>query len=72
MNAPFHFLALGPLGGFEIVVIAVLILLLFGAKKLPTFARSLGRSLTEFKRGKDESGKDQDDSDSTPPPGAKP
>ena len=34
--------------------IAMLILVLFGAKKLPTFARSLGRSMGEFKRAKDE------------------
>ena len=49
-----HLLAIGPLGNMEIFVIAILILVLFGAKKLPTFARSLGRSMGEFKRAKDE------------------
>lgn len=49
-----HILALGPLGNMEIFVIAILVLVLFGAKKLPTFARSLGRSMGEFKRAKDE------------------
>ncbi len=47
-------LAIGPLGTPEMVIIAVLILVLFGAKKLPTFARSLGRSMGEFKRAKDD------------------
>ena len=47
-------LAIGPLGTWEMIVIAMLILVLFGAKKLPTFARSLGRSMGEFKRAKDE------------------
>ena len=49
-----HLLAIGPLGNMEIFVIAILILVLFGAKKLPTFARSLGRSMGEFKRAKDD------------------
>jgi sec-independent protein translocase protein TatA len=52
MNTPL--LAIGPLGTWEMVVIALLVLVLFGAKKLPTFARSLGRSMGEFRRAKDE------------------
>ena len=49
-----HILAIGTLGNMEMLVIAVLILVLFGAKKLPTFARSLGRSMGEFKKARDE------------------
>ena len=49
-----HLFAIGPLGGMEILVVAVLILVLFGAKKIPTFARSLGRSVGDFKRAKEE------------------
>jgi sec-independent protein translocase protein TatA len=45
---------LGPLGTTEVIVIAILVLVLFGAKKLPTFARSLGKSMGEFKKAKDE------------------
>lgn len=45
---------MGPLGTWEMAIIAVLILVLFGAKKLPTFARSLGKSLAEFKKGSQE------------------
>ena len=52
MNTPI--LALGPLGTPEMIIIAVLVLVLFGAKKLPTFARSLGRSMGEFRKAKDE------------------
>ncbi len=44
----------GPLGNMEIVVIAILVLVLFGAKKIPTFARSLGRSMGEFKKAREE------------------
>jgi|TARA_B110000467_G_scaffold97259_1_gene87955 sec-independent protein translocase protein TatA len=36
-------------GGWEIVVIALVILLMFGAKKLPELARGLGQGIREFK-----------------------
>ena len=45
---------MGPLGGPEIILIFIVILLLFGAKKLPELARGMGKSLGEFKRAKDE------------------
>ena len=47
-------LAIGMPGPFEMVIILVVIMLLFGAKKLPGLSRSLGKSLSEFKRGKEE------------------
>ncbi len=37
-------------GPFEWVVIFLVILLLFGAKRLPEIGRSLGKSLRDFKR----------------------
>lgn len=46
--------AIGPLGTTEMVIIAILVLVLFGAKKLPTFARSLGKSMGEFKKAREE------------------
>lgn len=42
------------LGGPEAAVIFVLILLLFGAKKLPELARGFGKSMGEFKRARSE------------------
>jgi sec-independent protein translocase protein TatA len=38
----------------EILVILLIVLLLFGAKKLPELARGLGQSLNEFRKAKDE------------------
>lgn len=37
------------LGTGEIILIAVVILILFGAKKIPEFARGLGQGVREFK-----------------------
>ncbi len=42
---------LGSLGWSEIVWILIIILLLFGAKKLPELGHSLGRGMREFKDG---------------------
>ena len=53
MNIP-PFLAFGPLGGPEMFMIGALVLLLFGAKKLPEFARGLGKSMGEFKKARNE------------------
>lgn len=47
-------LAIGMPGGPELMIIMFVILLLFGAKKLPELSRSLGKSLSEFKKGQRE------------------
>jgi sec-independent protein translocase protein TatA len=39
------------MGSAEILLVFVVIVLLFGASKLPDLARSMGRSMGEFKRG---------------------
>jgi len=39
------------LGSQELLVILVIVLVLFGANRLPQLARSLGSSLKEFKKG---------------------
>ena len=38
------------LGGGEIVVLVVLALLLFGSRRLPEMARSVGQAIQEFKK----------------------
>jgi sec-independent protein translocase protein TatA len=48
--------------GTEWLVILAVVLLLFGARKLPELARSLGRSTKEFKTGLREGGTAEEDS----------
>ena len=43
-------LALFNLGGGEIILILALILILFGARKLPELAKGLGQGIKEFKK----------------------
>jgi sec-independent protein translocase protein TatA len=47
-------IALGMPGWPETLFILVVVVLLFGAKKLPELARGLGQSLGEFKKARDE------------------
>jgi sec-independent protein translocase protein TatA len=44
-------------GPWQILLVLAIILLLFGGKKLPELAHSLGKSLGEFKKGKEEGDK---------------
>ncbi|MEE9391258.1 MAG: twin-arginine translocase TatA/TatE family subunit [Planctomycetota bacterium] len=50
-------------GGIEWAVIGGVALLLFGGKKLPGLARSLGQSVTEFKQGINAKPKDDSDAE---------
>ena len=43
-------LALFNLGGGEIILILAIVLILFGAKKLPELAKGLGQGIKEFKK----------------------
>ena len=63
------------LGGPDLLVILVIILVLFGAKKLPELARGLGQAIKEFQKAKDEftdelhkAGHSDDASKGNPPP----
>ena len=51
------------IGGAEILIILVVVLLVFGAARLPKLARSLGASAKEFRKGVEE-GADDDESSS--------
>lgn len=42
------------IGGWELFLIFLIVLLVFGAKRLPEIARSLGKATQEFKRAKNE------------------
>ncbi|MBA2440990.1 MAG: twin-arginine translocase TatA/TatE family subunit [Rubrobacter sp.] len=39
------------IGGMELVIILVIVLLLFGAKRIPGLAKSLGTGMREFRKG---------------------
>ena len=45
-------------GPWRILLVLAIILILFGGKKLPELAHSLGKSLGEFKKGKEEGDKE--------------
>ncbi len=42
---------LGGIGAQELLLILLVLLLLFGAKKIPEIAKGLGKSVSEFKKG---------------------
>ncbi len=69
-------LAFGIPGGPELLIILFVLVLLFGAKKLPELAKGIGRSMGEFKKAREEftdevsKGEgDAADSDKKPAPG---
>jgi sec-independent protein translocase protein TatA len=54
-------LAITAPGGPELIVILVIVILLFGAKKLPELGSSVGRSIKNFKQGLGEGQKDDEE-----------
>ena len=56
---------LGIVGPWEIVIIALIFLLLFGVKKIPELMKGLGKGVKSFKEGLNEVEKDIKDVDST-------
>lgn len=51
----------GTLGPMEIGLILLLLVLLFGAKKLPKLARGLGQAQSEFKKARIEAKREMED-----------
>ena len=55
ISSPTGILAfIGNFGGGEIIIIFLIVLLLFGSKKVPELFRSLGKGVTEFRKAKNE------------------
>ena len=46
-----NLLFIGNIGGTEIIIIAIIILLLFGGKKIPELMQGLGKGAKSFKKG---------------------
>ena len=67
---------MGGLSPWHWAILAVVIILLFGAKRLPDLARGLGKSIQEFKKASKEAENDIrqsiDEQPKTPPPANKP
>ena len=65
-------LAAGIFGGWEILLILAVVLILFGAKKLPELAKGLGQGIKEFKKATNDVQSEfhsaLDDNRPTPPP----
>lgn len=56
------------MGPWEILMILVVALLLFGAKRIPEIAQALGKGITEFKRGVKDVQSEIENNVNTPPP----
>ena len=51
------------IGPWQIVLIVLVVLLMFGGRKIPELMRGLGRGLKEFKEAKNDSSKEIEDKD---------
>ncbi len=63
----------GTLGPQELLLILVIVIIIFGAKKLPDLGRSLGEGIKNFKgsiSGKEKDAEKELPKDKTPPPAA--
>jgi len=52
-------------GGPELIIILVIVVLLFGAKKLPDLGGSVGKSIKEFRKGVKDASADEEQVAST-------
>lgn len=54
MNTLIMIIGIMGLGGSELIIIGIIILLLFGGKKIPELMKGLGQGISEFKKAKDD------------------
>ncbi|MGL4854448.1 MAG: Sec-independent protein translocase subunit TatA/TatB [Lentisphaeria bacterium] len=54
MSNSFPLFAFGMPGGMELFIIFLVVLILFGGKKIPEIMRGLGKGISEFNRAKNE------------------
>lgn len=67
MNTLFQpLLAIFGLGAPELLLIFAVLILLFGATKLPALAKGLGKSIKEFKKAANETEDDSEDAEKKP------
>jgi sec-independent protein translocase protein TatA len=59
-------LGLGNLAGPDLLIILLIVFVLFGAKKLPDLARSMGQSMNEFRKAREDLDRDLQDARSQP------
>jgi sec-independent protein translocase protein TatA len=59
-------LGLGNLAGPDLLIILLIVFVLFGAKKLPDLARSMGQSMNEFRKAREDLDRDLQDERSQP------
>ncbi len=63
----------GTVGPQELLLVLLIVIIIFGAKKLPELGKSLGESIRNFKgsiSGKDKDVEKNESKDKTPPPAA--
>jgi sec-independent protein translocase protein TatA len=58
----------GWIGPWEILILLVVILLVFGPKRLPEFGRSIGKGMREFKNSVRDVAEDHEPEELPPPP----
>lgn len=66
-----NFLFLGNIGAGEIIVIALIVLLLFGGKKIPELMKGIGKGIRSFKDGMNNIERDIENTDQDTKPNTK-
>ncbi len=62
------FVFLGVIGGYEWILIVVIVVLLFGGKKIPELMKGMGQGIKEFKQGMKDTGEDKKTDPKNQPP----